>query len=138
MPNRPPSTCRHPSCRALVNDEVYCDKHRALHDSDAAYDQTTRRNDPALAIAARIRNTTQWRVLSRLHKAINPLCCDPLRQHGDWPPAAQHTHHIVPLVTRPDLAYDTSNLASLCIACHNAIERLEHNGTNTCKLFTNR
>jgi 5-methylcytosine-specific restriction endonuclease McrA len=44
-------------------------------------------------------------------------------------------HHILGLLTHPELAYNESNLASLCDACHNQIEALERKGEPTQHLF---
>ena len=137
MPTQPPSPCRHPGCPSLVWDHSgYC----ALHQSDKrisarAYDAGTRRNDPALALAARIRNSVQWQKVRALHKAQCPLCCDPFKVHVLLPRPNQQSHHIMSLIERPDLAYDMTNLAPLCTACHGRVEGMERKGEETRHLF---
>lgn len=98
------------------------------------YDQTTRRNDPALALAARIRNGSQWRKVRALHIAQHPLCSDPFGLHR-WPVPAAHVHHVVGLGVDASRAYDLGNLASLCVSCHNRVERMEQGGRATQGLF---
>jgi 5-methylcytosine-specific restriction endonuclease McrA len=75
-----------------------------------------RRADPELRNAHRLRNTPHWRKLRKLKLVRNPLC-EECQRHGAIVPATQ-VHHVVQLATRPDLAYDTDNLAALCSMCH--------------------
>jgi 5-methylcytosine-specific restriction endonuclease McrA len=74
----------------------------------------------------------------RLHRIRAPLCCDPLGNHADEPRPNANSHHIVPLIERPDLAYDLGNLAPLCTACHARVERMERAGASTRELFAAR
>lgn len=115
----------------------YCDTHRR-HECKTVYDQTRRRTDPALAQAAAIRSSAQWQKVRALHRSSYPLCCDPFGEHGDRPAPTAHAHHIQPLGTHPHLAFDLSNLAPLCTACHAKVERIERNGDATAALFTSR
>ena len=140
MPTRPPTICRHAGCPALVHDgSGYC----ALHAVDkgmvrARYDQGTRRNDPALAEASRIRSSADWQQTRNLFKARHPLCCDPLRLHINVPTPTREVHHIIGLSQRPDLAFDEGNLAPLCARCHARIEAMQSIGEDTRHLFAGK
>ena len=135
MPSRPLVPCRHPGCSALLPNPGYCQAHR--HETaKTVYDQTTRKDDPRLAEAARIRSGAHWRhTFQPWFKARHPLCCDPFDDHrGRAEPTAQ-VHHVLPLVDRPDLAYDEANCRPLCTGCHAKVERMERAGQPTAKLF---
>ena len=45
--------------------------------------------------------------------------CQECKRYGRLTPATQ-VHHIQPLEENPELAYENTNLVSLCLACHNA------------------
>lgn len=136
MPSKPLQPCRQPGCAALAP-SGYCAAH-ARSDARRVYDQTKRKADPALALAARIRNTAQWQKVRALHRQLSPLCCDPFGEHNGMPFPNQTSHHILPLATHPHLAYHLANLAPLCTACHARVERIERNGDSTAALFTAR
>jgi len=127
MPTSPPRPCSHPGCTQLVYGDAKCEQHKAA--AHAHYDRNVRANDPRLAEAKRIRNTSQWQQLRDMMRACNPVCIDPLNVHGSQPAPTEHIHHITPLIDRPDLAFTCSNLAPLCIACHSLIEARERAGT---------
>ena len=137
MPSRPPTLCRHPGCPALVHDgSGLCAAHQG--DRRAAgrrYDAVTRKNTPALAAAAKLRNSAAWQQTRDLIRAKHPFCCDPLGQHPGFPIPTAQIHHIEPLATRPDLAYEETNLAPVCVACHAEIEAMERRGDATGYLF---
>lgn len=135
MPTRPASPCRSPGCRRLVPSGGYCPEHRHLAPS-RLYDASKRRTDPALALAARIRNSPQWRRLSRLVRSEEPLCRDPFGLHAKSPAISEHVHHIVGLTTAPSLAYARENLAGVCTRCHSRLEALERAGKATSGLFS--
>lgn len=101
----------------------------------ALYDATRRKDDPALAQAARIRNGSTWRKVRAQHIAQHPLCVDPFKAHGEWPEPACDVHHIIGLTADDSLAYTPENLASLCKSCHNRVEALERAGKGTQGLF---
>jgi 5-methylcytosine-specific restriction endonuclease McrA len=44
-------------------------------------------------------------------------------------------HHIIGLAVDPSLAFAFENLAPLCAACHNRIEKMEHDDHPTQLLF---
>jgi 5-methylcytosine-specific restriction protein A len=130
--SRPLTPCRHPGCPALVT-RGYCDKHQRST-GKALYDATRRKDDPRLAMSARVRSSGQWQCVRELHRALHPLCCDPFGQHP-WPVPNEASHHIIPIHEAPQLAFDLANLAPLCTACHNRIERMERSGRDTRGLF---
>lgn len=133
MPTKPLQPCRQPGCAALVP-RGYCDAH-AKAAPKRAYDQTTRRNDPALAEAARLRSSARWQTVRALHKAQHPLCCDPFKRHGRFPEPAVDTHHVIGAAVAPHLAFDFDNLRSLCRGCHAEVEAMERNSRATQHLF---
>lgn len=93
-----------------------------------AYDRGRRRADPALREAARIRSSARWRKFRARHKRRWPSCYLCQRM-------AEHSHHIIGLVDRPDLAYTTSNVVSLCRACHVGVEAKVRQGKETAPMF---
>lgn len=103
---------------------------RGRADADRSYD-LRRGADPRLAEAKRIRSTAQWQKVRAAQLAAHPLCADPFGYHTDRPLPARQVHHVKPLIERPDLAFDASNLASLCVACHAQIEALSNDKTKT-------
>lgn len=138
MSLKPSTLCRHPGCGTAITSGRYCVRHAAsqhTHTKHATYDTTTRQANPALAEAARIRNSSTWQKVRRMHRAREPLCCDPFGAHPDDPQPNQNSHHIEALVARPDLAFDLGNLASLCTACHARVERMERKGEASAHLF---
>jgi 5-methylcytosine-specific restriction endonuclease McrA len=125
-PSRP---CCKPSCHRLARDRSpYCDLHQN------SYDTHIRGIAPALRLAAQIRSSQRWRAVREVYRNTNPLCCNPLGLHIG-PEPMNSVHHILGLLTHPELAYNESNLASLCDACHNQIEALERKGEPTQHLF---
>jgi 5-methylcytosine-specific restriction endonuclease McrA len=46
------------------------------------------------------------------------LCADPYGRHGDVGEIATEVDHVVPWSTDDKLAFDSSNLQSLCKSCH--------------------
>ena len=81
--------------------------------SDREYEEK-RRRDPALALARKLRSSNRWRKLRAIKLANDPLCVD----CHDRTEAATQVHHVVPIVQRPDLAFVSGNLRSLCTTCH--------------------
>lgn len=117
--------CRFPGCRSLLDKGGYCHAH-AHHakQSTRIYDRTTRRNDPALAEAKRIRSSARWIKVQRLFITEHPLCQDPFGDHRrrGTTETGRQVHHVKPLATHPHLAYDFDNLMSVCTACHSKLE----------------
>ena len=65
-----------------------------------------------------VRATHRWTKLSKEHRTKNPLCFNPFNLHSVK--VADDVHHIFPIRLWPELAYNKSNLVSLCRQCHNA------------------
>lgn len=88
--------------------------------SDRAYDRTQRVADPALAAAKQVRSSARWRSVRGLVLSAHPLCADPYGWHAKEGRvvAATQVDHIHGLAEAPTLAYDASNLQSICEACH--------------------
>jgi hypothetical protein len=63
-----------------------------------------------------IRHTWRWQKHSRRMRDLYPLCMAPY--HEGPPRPSQHVHHIQPLATHPNLAFDPSNTCPVCIPCH--------------------
>jgi hypothetical protein len=114
----------------------YCTRHEGQQQTrHARYDSTQRQDNPALAEAARIRSGVTWQKVRRIHRSLEPLCCDPFADHPDEPRPNQNSHHIESLADRPDLAFDLENLAPTCTACHGKVERMQRAGQATRRLF---
>ena len=108
-------------------------KHGGRAPRDRLYDQK-RKNDPA----KRIRSSANWQKFMVGLKIRYPLCCDPFKTHqimGDVAVPTRQGHHMISLASRPDLAYDRSNVAPLCVQCHAKIEAMERKGQWTRHLF---
>lgn len=118
--------CISPGCTNLVPRGSRCNRHA----------KENRDKNPQLALATRIRNSSRWARVREAFRRDNPVCRDPLGLHPEGPEPTQDVHHIVPLIERPDLAFDPSNLAPLCTRCHQAIEQKERKGEVTRTLFT--
>jgi len=103
--------------------------------SPSTYDATTRRDDPALALAASLRSGARWQRLRLWFRQRNPLCRDPFGFHAGRPTPASQVHHIIGLTEAPQLAFKADNLASLCQRCHAQVEALERAGKPTAGLF---
>jgi 5-methylcytosine-specific restriction endonuclease McrA len=132
MPTRPLSPCRKPGCPALLPKPGYCAAHQ--RDTPERQYELRRRND----LSVTMRRGNQWRKVSQLVRAQNPLCCDPLDLHKGWPVAAQQVHHVIPAEDRPDLILVLENCASVCIKCHSEVERLHKAGKPTAHLFAGK
>ena len=121
MPCCPPKPCLASGCRTLVSGGTYCPDH-AHQVARSGRDYDARRKD---AITVRIRSSGRWQKLRRAKQADNPLCEDPFHIHARAAATVPGTeiHHIIPIITRPDLAFSRANLMCLCSRCHNRIER---------------
>lgn len=118
MPSLPP---RHRPCHCLSRQQA-----------DRAYEQR-RALDPALAAAKRIRNGSRWQHVRRAHLQRSPLCLD--CKVAGCTRAAVDVDHVIPLVTlvrtnQLQLAYDETNLRSLCRACHSKKSARERRSTS--------
>lgn len=105
-------------------------KYGSRRQADRAYDQGRRQSDASLANARRIRSSAGWQRFRDWYKARHPLCSDPFGRHEADGVAvgAVDVHHVIPLAKSPDLAFVESNVASLCVACHNRIEAMVRDG----------
>lgn len=75
----------------------------------------------------RLKNCSRWQTLSRLHLAEKPVC-ERCKLSGIFR-AATEVDHIRPVRKFPGLAYERSNLQSLCKSCHSTkTMRYERNG----------
>lgn len=79
--------------------------------------ERARADNPAQLEAKRIRSTKRWQDLRLLKLKRDPLCQNHLRRERLVP--ATEVDHVIPLVDRPDLAYELENLSSVCRPCHN-------------------
>ena len=44
---------------------------------------------------------------------------------------AKEVHHIKPVRTHPELAYEPTNLVPMCTQCHREIDAMEYKGIDT-------
>lgn len=83
---------------------------------DAAYYRKTRTKVEALAVAQRVRNSKEWKVVRGCYRDEHPLC-EACEARGELVPMAEVDHRL-PLEVRPDLGLTWSNLQALCHPCH--------------------
>jgi 5-methylcytosine-specific restriction enzyme A len=76
-----------------------------------------RQYDQARAEDKGFYSRAQWRKVRAFKLAISPLC-EQCEAKGVVTPA-EHVHHRKPRHAFPELAYEVSNLESLCLPCHN-------------------
>ena len=91
---------------------------------DRRYD-ASRKDDPGLAVAVKIRNSVRWKALSRSYRREQPACQDPFgahRKRGEVVSAAG-VHHRVSIQDDPELAFERTNLMSLCAQCHVLLDK---------------
>lgn len=72
--------------------------------------------------ADRLRNTARWRKLRETLRTHWPLCCNPFALPGHTA-INEQVHHVIGANFRPDLFYRVGNLAPLCNACHQRVEK---------------
>lgn len=135
MPTAPLTYCITPGCTSRVV-RGYCSNHQPIRST--TYDDTTRKNTPALKEAARIRSSAKWQRLRRYLKAKHPICCDPLARHPFTTEPTVDIHHIQGLADAPSLAFEAANLAPVCRPCHNMIEALSARGIDTTTHFIDK
>jgi 5-methylcytosine-specific restriction protein A len=69
----------------------------------------------------------RWRKLSEAKREADPLCEECLKLEIAVP--AEEVHHVIPIRLAPHLAFEWSNLESLCVDCHRAKDgELTHGG----------
>jgi 5-methylcytosine-specific restriction endonuclease McrA len=117
--------CRQPGCPALLPRSGYCPAHASKAAAPGRDYEAKRARTPHLAEAARLRSSAKWQRIRRIKLAQDPLCEDPRGDHRrrGTTATAQQVHHIRPLATHPELAFDLGNLMSLCTRCHAKLER---------------
>lgn len=112
---KPMKQCNHAGCNVLVAyDQRYCDKHQhainkyRYHKRQYASDESKYQQ---------FYKSRAWRKLSHKWLASNPICVECYRQGIIRP--AQIVDHITELKDDYSRRLDTTNLQSLCRACHN-------------------
>jgi len=70
-----------------------------------------------------------WRS-TREHKLRRDPLCQHCKAAGRLEPATQ-VHHVKERLDRPDLAFDQTNLESLCAPCHSRVSRWRINQRKT-------
>ena len=73
--------------------------------------------------AKKVRSRNRWKKLSELYRSENPVCEDPFDVHWDRIVQSEEVHHIKPIATFADLAFDWDNLIALCRPCHERAEK---------------
>lgn len=128
-------------CREYASHRGYCTTHQPMvSEARTRYDQTTRKDDPELALAKNFYNSSLWQNTRQAYRSVNPCCCDPFKRHGEYPPLGHATNHVIPLricyrMGRQDLATEWTNLSTLCSKCHADIGAMERRGEDTKPLF---
>lgn len=125
--------CKRPGCPNLVNRSGYCPTH-AHHakrlrnrEGESRYITSLKDNAPELMESRRLRSSTRWQRVRRMKLGRDPLCEDPFGDHARQgiTVGASQVHHIEGVSKRPDLAFDLTNLMSICTKCHARIESHE-------------
>lgn len=77
--------------------------------------------------ADKIRSSAAWQRCRLNHIKRFPMCQDPLGKHkanNELPPmGGREVHHKIPIEQNPDLAFDDSNLLTVCRYCHESLEK---------------
>lgn len=111
----PKYLCSHAGCRN-ISDRNFCEKHR-----DRSKDKKVNPKQPPSNKSTTKNNdiyfTSRWRKLRNLKIVADPLCAECLRYEIVTP--ATCVDHIIEINDAPELAFEYSNLQSLCSACHN-------------------
>jgi len=115
MPRSAPSTCSEPMCAALVHDgKSKCLEHRAIQKREQS--NAYKHRDTNAKFTA-FYNGMPWRRLSTTHRRKEPLCMHCLEHNITKP--ADVVDHIIEIRDDYSKRFDTTNLMSLCHACHN-------------------
>ena len=114
----PSYNCRHPTCGTILPEPGYCPVHKpTAAPSHAAYDHYQR--DPW---CKRFYSSSQWLKARARQLARFPMC-----QESGCRSLAMHVHHKRAVkeirFTEPRLLVADENLESVCIPCHNRIEK---------------
>jgi 5-methylcytosine-specific restriction endonuclease McrA len=93
-------------------------------ESDRRYNRTKR--DPE---SVRFYHSTPWLRLRALQLSDHPECQDCHEKRDDLV-EAKHVHHVKPIRTHPELRLDQTNLRSLCVGCHNHVDRAKDDASD--------
>jgi 5-methylcytosine-specific restriction protein A len=113
MPYAAKRYCNRTGCHQFaIPGSSYCAEHQqsTAHDYDAA-----RRNEAEHLLY----KTAQWSAVRRHYLDAHPLCEE--CEKAGRVTAATMVHHRVPIRDDPGLAFNESNLESLCASCHNEL-----------------
>jgi hypothetical protein len=113
----PSFNCVHPTCNAILPAKGYCPKHQAAAKAPQAdYDKYQRDQ-----WAKRFYNSARW-IKARNSKLARFPMCERCKKA-----LAGQVHHKTPVQqvrrSAPHLLYAGENLLSVCIPCHNALEK---------------
>lgn len=130
---KPVKMCSAPGCRVIVPlGQKYCQKHQQAAAAYVAkhYGKDTKQGHEANheryqrrmyhsdeSKAQQFYHSRQWRKLSHRWLVDHPLCAE-CQRHGIVK-QADLVDHITPVRVDWSKRFDTSNLQSLCYACHN-------------------
>jgi len=70
--------------------------------------------------SAAVMRSPRWKAVRFLAKKRDGFKCVECGARGRL-----EVHHVKPVRTHPDLAYDLDNLKTLCVRCHSRITRIE-------------
>ena len=116
MPRAAPSACTEPGCPALVhNGKSKCEQHSKQQTTAHSKQYGSR---PENKQYADFYNSRTWRNISINHRKKQPLCMHCLEHNITKP--ADVVDHIEEIRDAYAKRFDTTNLESLCHACHNS------------------
>lgn len=116
MPRAAPSTCTEPMCPALIHDgKSKCEEHRLQQQSRITKEYAAKHTNSKYV---QFYNSRTWRQLSINHRKQQPLCMHCLEHHITKP--ADVADHVIEIREAYHMRLDTTNLESLCHACHNS------------------
>ena len=112
MPIKAYKQCRDQPCKELVQSPATrCTKHNKERNNKYSKTFTASSNQSFYSSPA-------WKSTRRIHIETYPYCCICLI--GGVRTIAKHVDHIIERKDRPDLAFEPSNLQSLCVAHHSS------------------
>ena len=106
----------------------YCKRHGASRVAKRPVKYSTRKN-PKPQMKDPFYNTLSWIRMSKITLDDNPQC-ESCKRMGKLV-MADHVDHILPIGIAPDRRLDSSNLQSLCRACHRGKTHKEYKGLYT-------
>ncbi len=90
----------------------------------ASKQATQRQYDQRRGSDRQFYSTPTWRRFRKARLLESPLCHDCEEQRAELV-QAEEIHHIIARHARPDLAYEPTNMMSLCKSCHSRRTRQE-------------